>query len=157
MITRRTLKVDEEVCEGCGNCEGTCPINNILMALPDIPDPESQIIITSSSGSVKIQNERNCVECERCVEACPTGAIELSNGNPELDSEKCIGCGNCRATCPVNYHINDFPYVDEPDTQVVVRVEDDVSTVICEFNCVECEECVKKCDNEAIRLVEEMV
>ncbi|KXA96181.1 hypothetical protein AKJ37_05870 [candidate division MSBL1 archaeon SCGC-AAA259I09] len=90
-MTSRTLKVNEEVCEGCGNCEGTCPINNILMALPDIPEPESQIIIKSKNGSVEIQNERNCIECERCIEACPTGTIELTNGNPKLDSEKCIG------------------------------------------------------------------
>ena len=42
-----------------------------------------------------------CIGCTRCVQHCPTGAIEF---NPyqqhEIDSEKCVRCGTCKLVCP---------------------------------------------------------
>jgi Ni,Fe-hydrogenase III small subunit/formate hydrogenlyase subunit 6/NADH:ubiquinone oxidoreductase subunit I len=37
--------------------------------------------------------------CEACVEACPTGAIDLTNG-VALDLGKCLFCGECETACP---------------------------------------------------------
>ncbi len=43
------------------------------------------------------------IPCDPCVKACPHGAISMGddiNNRPEIDLEKCIGCGLCIAKCP---------------------------------------------------------
>ena len=39
--------------------------------------------------------------CARCADVCPTGAIRLDDGLPELDTEQCVKCGVCAHACPV--------------------------------------------------------
>ena len=43
------------------------------------------------------------IPCNPCEEACPFGAINVGlpiTNLPELDEEKCTGCGLCIAPCP---------------------------------------------------------
>lgn len=41
-----------------------------------------------------------CVLCGKCAEVCPTGAIELKNGELYTDAGKCIICMVCVHDCP---------------------------------------------------------
>ncbi len=41
----------------------------------------------------------NCVECGRCIEHCPVGAISDECGKTRIDQVKCIGCAGCIAVC----------------------------------------------------------
>lgn len=41
-----------------------------------------------------------CIGCGACVLSCPTGALRLIEGRPELIVEKCIRCGTCYVRCP---------------------------------------------------------
>jgi pyruvate formate lyase activating enzyme len=41
-----------------------------------------------------------CVQCGRCVELCPPGAVSLSDNGPVTDPGKCAFCGQCVAACP---------------------------------------------------------
>jgi len=65
------------------------------------------------------------IPCNPCEEACKFGAISVGKpitNLPQVDFEKCIGCGKCIAKCPglaiylldYNYNDNDssisFPY-----------------------------------------------
>jgi len=38
--------------------------------------------------------------CTTCVEACPVGALRMTEHGPELDIGRCIFCGDCVAVCP---------------------------------------------------------
>ena len=42
------------------------------------------------------------IPCDPCEAACPRHAIKVKtlNSVPELDEEKCNGCGSCIARCP---------------------------------------------------------
>ncbi len=40
-----------------------------------------------------------CRVCYTCVRECPVKAIKIINGQAEVLSEKCIGCGNCVSVC----------------------------------------------------------
>ncbi|MCC7571525.1 FAD-dependent oxidoreductase [Candidatus Micrarchaeota archaeon] len=40
-----------------------------------------------------------CVQCDRCVEACPRGALTRDGETFNVDLFLCGGCGTCAATC----------------------------------------------------------
>jgi ferredoxin len=46
--------------------------------------------------------EEVCESCTHCVRVCPTEAIRVPSGYPEIDEERCIDCGACIRVCPVN-------------------------------------------------------
>jgi len=44
-----------------------------------------------------------CIPCDPCVDACVRGAIKIEsniNNLPEVDFDKCNGCGLCISHCP---------------------------------------------------------
>lgn len=57
------------------------------------------------------------IPCDPCHTSCPTGAIQKFkniNDLPEIDYEKCSGCGICVASCPgLAVFIIDLNYTEE--------------------------------------------
>lgn len=39
--------------------------------------------------------------CNYCLSACPSGALQFSNRLVHLNEDRCLGCGVCLSTCPV--------------------------------------------------------
>ncbi len=58
--------------------------------------------------------------------------------NPEVDAEKCIGCGECVDICPVE----------------VYELQDGKSVPVKAEECVGCESCVEVCEANAITITE---
>lgn len=56
----------------------------------------------------------------------------------EVDSEKCIGCGECVDICPED----------------VYEMQDEKSVPVNEENCVGCESCIEVCESDAITITE---
>ena len=57
---------------------------------------------------------------------------------PEVDSEKCVGCGECVDICPVD----------------VYELQDDKSVVANGEECLGCESCLEVCEENAITITE---
>jgi ferredoxin len=48
-------------------------------------------------------DEDLCTGCGRCINSCPTNALELRDGKVALKDERlCDGFGSCIAVCPQN-------------------------------------------------------
>lgn len=57
---------------------------------------------------------------------------------PEVDAEKCIGCGECVEICPVE----------------VYELQNEKSVVVKEEECLGCESCLEVCEQNAITVTE---
>ncbi len=56
------VTIDDEKCDGCGECVDICPADVLEMA-----DEKS-----------KVADLDECLGCESCVEVCPNEAIEVT-------------------------------------------------------------------------------
>ena len=59
-----TLKLDEDLCIGCGLCTQVCPHQ----------------VFEMRSGKADIIDLNACMECGACVNNCPSNAIEVNPG-----------------------------------------------------------------------------
>lgn len=42
-----------------------------------------------------------CIGCKKCLEVCPQGCIDFTNGYARIIQSSCLHCGNCFTICPV--------------------------------------------------------
>lgn len=57
---------------------------------------------------------------------------------PEVDNDKCIGCGECIDVCPSD----------------VYEMQDDKSVPVNAEECIGCEACLEACEQDAITITE---
>jgi Ni,Fe-hydrogenase III small subunit/ferredoxin len=58
--------------------------------------------------------------CRACADACPTHAIELTDGGPRLDLGRCLFCTDCTEACPTG------AVRFTPDHRLATRQRDDL-------------------------------
>lgn len=58
--------------------------------------------------------------CNHCLETCQNEAISLVDGKPIIDRKKCVDCGNCISTCPVQAVAGILPIRNVIEDQLVV-------------------------------------
>jgi len=70
-----------------------------IITLKDIQIPSKERF---EKGPVAIIECPQSIPCNPCVDACPFHAISMNDINalPEIDFEKCTGCGSCISKCP---------------------------------------------------------
>ncbi len=79
------LVINEETCNGCGNCVIACPVSP--MEDPSAgggKDPESKdVVLAVVDGKIRLINIKKCrrsgedKRCRICADVCPTGSIDL--------------------------------------------------------------------------------
>ncbi len=77
-IIKKGLRVDENLCIGCGKCSDVCPIEIadefnagiIRRKAIDLASP-------SAIPSLYSIDENSCTKCGKCIEVCPTNAIHI--------------------------------------------------------------------------------
>lgn len=93
--------VDEEKCVGCGLCAKSCPKHLIDL----VPAKAAVRVVCSNKDKGNITRavcSAGCIGCKKCERTCWHDAIHVENNCASIDYEKCTGCGECAANCPVN-------------------------------------------------------
>lgn len=94
-------RIDPRKCIGCGMCARECP-NGLIKLIRDT----SRVVVECSNhdkGAVTRKACTNgCIACGKCEKTCPHGAITVKDNLAVIDYEKCTGCAECVAVCPVH-------------------------------------------------------
>jgi len=53
-----------------------------------------------TSHAIAVTDQSTCIDCGDCVDRCPFGAREITDGPFSFDQNLCFGCGLCISTCP---------------------------------------------------------
>lgn len=72
-------------------------IKNVAMGMVCRP---TKLALHSSIKPHTIKDK--CTMCKACILICPIGAIELKSGHVNINTDLCIGCGECLCACRFN-------------------------------------------------------
>lgn len=118
-------------------------------------EPPLMQVIPSACDACAVKRYKvtdNCRGCvaHPCVEVCPKGAISIVNGRSQIDQDKCVKCGKCRAACP--YSAIAFETRPCADACGVNAIESDElgRAYINPDKCVSCGMCMVNCPFGAI-------
>ncbi len=105
--------------------------------------PQSCNALTQIGSNIKCK--WGCLGLGDCVRSCTFDAIELVNGLPRVDYEKCTACGVCVKECPKNI-IHLVPYKHDEIIAVACSSLDrgPETKKFCGVGCTGCKLCVKK-------------
>ena len=101
--------------------------------------------------------EENCIGCSACINACPTGTIELEMPSPVHIGDECVYCGKCVETCPFGAISIKEEYFETRDGEIFYirknlegprtgEITIDAET------CQLCGVCVNKCPEDAMSI-----
>jgi Pyruvate/2-oxoacid:ferredoxin oxidoreductase delta subunit len=65
-VRRKIIKIDEELCDGCGNC------------VPGCPEQALQVVETPDGPKARLVKEFYCDGLGACLGTCPTGALSIT-------------------------------------------------------------------------------
>lgn len=92
------------------------PMMGIAISSLDMPVTKgTNAILCLTAAEAGISEEKNCIRCGRCVEACPMNLIPSTLNSLALREDyeafekyngiSCIECGSCSFVCPAKRHL----------------------------------------------------
>lgn len=92
-----------------------------------------------------------CIGFGDCVHVCQFGAITLLDGKPVICEDVCTGCGACATICPKSI-ISVIPKASKTRVLCANCHKGPNVVKVCTTSCIACGMCVKACENEAVKL-----
>ncbi len=80
-----------------------------------------------------------CINCQACLDSCPTNAIEEYNDRCIVNANLCIGCQACDPECPV---------------EAIQEGSEIIAPSVATDECVGCGACAAECPTNAISVGE---
>lgn len=93
-------------------------VNKVIpMSVVDGPGNRTAIFFQGCNFNCKYchnpETINHCIHCGKCVEVCPTGALEKREGHVHWDKEKCVDCDRCLGACPYNASPKIYTYTPQ--------------------------------------------
>lgn len=92
---------------------------------------------------------RGCIS-HACVDTCPRGAISIVDHHATIDRSKCVECGRCLSACPYSAIRKDVRPCMSACKVKAISMDEDQKAVIDNDKCISCGACVYKCPFGAI-------
>ena len=133
----KSLRIIQEKCTGCMQCELACSWVQTGMF-----QPSRSLIRVNVFDEQASYAPYTCFQCDEawCMTACPVNAISVneSTGAKVVGDSNCVGCGLCTIACPFG------TVFYNPDTQKAFKCD------LCDGNPA----CVVACPTGAIEYTE---
>jgi len=94
----KKLAVVPELCSGCRLCELACAIEHFGVNNPK--KSAVRVLVTYPHPVVRMPIVCSQCRLPVCADSCPVGALKWADGVVRVDTELCISCQRCVEACP---------------------------------------------------------
>lgn len=141
----------------CLHHERATTAERITMALGGNTDNPNIIEVLDSTCDKCLENRyvvtETCRGClaHRCVQSCPVDAISIINNKANIDYNKCIECGKCKANCPYSAVADVMRPCRRVCPTKAITINKYKKAEIDNEKCINCGACVYHCPFGAIQ------
>jgi len=151
------VRVNEDLCIGCGICEGTAPevfslengpVAEVIMdpVEAEFQEAAHQAAEDCPETAIEVEEEETTIEAFEEVEVEESSPIFVSERKEKMrtvvDPDKCIGCGICEGIVPEVFSLLNEPYAEVLLDPVPEEYQDATR------------EAAEECPEEAISIIE---
>lgn len=129
-------------------CDGTCVNANKAYEYNGVKDCRLASSLPNA-GEKKCRNA--CLGYGTCVEACKFDAIHIVDGVAKVDEKKCVACKACINACPMKV-IDLVPYGKKHRVTCSNKDKGKPAMEACKVSCIACGMCEKTCKKDAIKV-----